>query len=526
MSQSSRQEVFKTARLRYCESSRREKSILLDELVLLTGLHRKHAIVLLGIPQDGLKGAIRRSRKKLYSDEARKALVSLWEYSNRLCSKRLAPYMKTFCEAIEKHGHLELTAAVRTEVLTMSPATIDRYLAPLRDAEHQQKRRAKHRAPEIRKQIPIKTFTEWENTSPGHCEIDLVAHCGTSMGGVFLYSFVLTDIATGWTESLPIGTRDQETIIAALDRVRLQFPFPILSLDSDNGSEFINSSLIAYCKKHSLIFTRSRPYKKNDQCYIEQKNGQIVRRNVGYDRLEGPQAFDSLNELYKVLRLYTNCFQPSQKLLEKSRNGAKTTRKYDSAQTPYQRVMSSTSITEAVKSELKALYERLDPVSLLQALQGCQDKLWCCSAQIPVSIEEKISGSLVKLDYHATTLTYKKEENQQGVRHWKKTKRIYKKATQPRWWRSRKDDFELAWPTIENWLNINPSQTARSILEKLEEGFPGQFSIKNKRTLHRRIQAWRKSRPPELSWGPESLNVIPINICGIQNDSSVTTIAG
>ncbi len=523
LSYNTREEIFRNARERYKQSTRAGKSIVLNELGELTGLHRKHIIVIMGTTLKPLNERLSRRRKKLYTEETRKALVSLWEASNRLCSKRLAPFLPTFSEVLEKHGHLQLPPAVRSDLLRMSPATIDRYLSPLRDIGDQSKRRYKHRSPDIRKQIPIRTFTEWENVTPGHCEIDLVAHCGTSMGGAFLYSFVLTDIATGWTESLPLFSRDQDSILLALDRVRLQFPFPLLSVDSDNGSEFINYSLIEYCRIHSIKFTRSRPYKKNDQCYIEQKNGQVIRRNVGYDRLVGVEAFNFLNDLYKVLRLYINFFQPSLKLLHKTRNGAKMRRKYDIATTPYQRIISAASISETIKDGLRCKYEMHDPVALLQSLRQCQDSLWSQSKGSQISIAEKINNSVNELERNSEAAASTPRMEVMG-RHWKPTKRPYQKNGKPRWWRSRKDPFEFAWPLVEVWLEENSNQTAKSILQKLDGHFPGQFSIKHKRTLHRRVHAWRSQHLTVISWGDESLPVTSANSCGSHTGSSMTTI--
>jgi hypothetical protein len=232
MSLQARKELFENSRERYHSAGRKQKSLILNELTEVTGLHRKYITSRLGTkPIDSTSH--RRRRAKLYSTEAQEALIRVWEASNRICSKRLAAFFKPFCSALERHGHLQLSGPVRAELLKMSPATIDRYLFPLRDPAKKQIRRSWNRAPEICKQIPIRTFTEWDSPQVGGCEIDLVAHCGTNMGGSFIYSFVLTDVSSGWTEMIPLLSRDQGSVIAALYQVKRKFPFPIHSLDAD-----------------------------------------------------------------------------------------------------------------------------------------------------------------------------------------------------------------------------------------------------------------------------------------------------
>src|SRR5438105_585660 len=186
----------------------------------------------------------------------------------------------------------------------------------------------------LKQQIPIRTFEEWKETRPGFLEAALVAHCGADIEGCYLYTLTLTDVATGWTECLPLLYRSQEAVLAALQRARTLFPFPILGIDTDNGGEFINEVLIAYCEQAYISFTRGRPYVKNDQCFVEQKNGTIVRQVVGYDRLVGEEASRQLTELYRALRLYVNCFQPLMKLQAKLREGKKVRYVYDPAKTP------------------------------------------------------------------------------------------------------------------------------------------------------------------------------------------------
>lgn len=228
----------------------------------------------------------------------------------------------------------------------------------------------------LKHQVPVRTFADWNETQPGFFEVDVVAHCGTNAEGMFLWSLVLTDVATGWTECLALRHRSQDAVIDALDVIRQLLPFPLLGFDSDNGGEFLNYGVLAYCKREGITFTRGRAYKKNDQCFVEQKNGSIVRQLVGYDRYEGEVAYRQLAELYRAARLYVNFFQPSMKLVTKQREGSKVQRKYDAAQTPFQRLVSSGILAEERVQHLTRVFHALDPVRLLQQIQALQDALW------------------------------------------------------------------------------------------------------------------------------------------------------
>src|SRR5213082_113471 len=231
----------------------------------------------------------------------------------------------------------------------------------------------------LKQQIPIRTFEEWKETRPGFLEADLVAHCGADIEGGYLYTLTLTDIATGWTECLPLLHRSQEAVVAALQRALKLFPFPLLGIDTDNGGEFINDSLIAYCEQEHITFTRGRPYQKRDQCFVEQKNGAIVRQVVGYDRLVGEQAYRQITELYRALRLYVNCFQSSMKLLSKQRDGKKVRYVYDPAKTPLQRLFLSGILSVQKQQELTEVAQALDPIRLFQQLEQLQQAVFRCA---------------------------------------------------------------------------------------------------------------------------------------------------
>jgi len=228
----------------------------------------------------------------------------------------------------------------------------------------------------LKNSIPIRTFADWQENKSGFLEIDLVAHCGESPEGLYLNTLCAVDVASGWTECRPVWGKGQERVGGAIHRIRQRLPFPLLGLDSDNGSEFINHHLYTYCQREKITFTKSRAYKKNDSCHVEQKNGNVVRRLVGYDRYTSKAAYQCLERIYDCVRLYMNFFQPTMKLLEKTRNGAKVHKVYDTAQTPYQRLLRSSVLSDSKRAEMAATYSSINPVQLLEQLNGNLEQLW------------------------------------------------------------------------------------------------------------------------------------------------------
>jgi len=228
----------------------------------------------------------------------------------------------------------------------------------------------------LKNSIPIRTFGDWQENKPGFLEIDLVAHCGESTEGFYLTTLCAVDVASGWSECLPVWGKGQVRVRSAVHRVRQRLPFPLLGVDSDNGSEFINRCFYTYCHEEKIIFTRSRSYKKNDSCHVEQKNGNVVRRLVGYDRYTSRIAYQCLERLYYDVRLYMNFFQPTMKLWSKTRHGAKVHKVYQTAETPYQRLLRSEILSEAKQAEMAAMYNRLNPVLLLKQINANLEQLW------------------------------------------------------------------------------------------------------------------------------------------------------
>jgi hypothetical protein len=235
----------------------------------------------------------------------------------------------------------------------------------------------------LKHHIPIRTFADWNENTPGFLEIDLVAHDGGSAHGDFIQTLDATDIASAWTETRPVRTKAQVFVLSALNQIKKELPFPMLGLDSDNGGEFINNHLLRFCEACKITFTRSRPYRKNDSCYVEEKNYSIVRRTVGYYRYDNDAQIALLTELYTHLRLYTNFFQPVMKLLSKTRIGSKIRKCYDQPQTPYQRLLAHPDISQDIKLKLTNEFNQLNPAELKRKITSLQQSLFASHSPLP-----------------------------------------------------------------------------------------------------------------------------------------------
>jgi hypothetical protein len=277
---------------------------------------------------------------------------------------------------LERCGELSLKPEIKALLLGMSRATIDRCLEPARFTAARHGLSTTKPGSLLKQAIPIRTFTPWDEERPGFVEIDLVAHCGESTEGSYLNTLTATDLATGWTEILGLAQKTQVAVSQAIIDLRQVLPFPLLGIDSDNGSEFINDTLWRYCQSEHITFTRSRPYQKNDQAHVEQKNWSVVRHTIGYDRLEKPEELVLLRSIYADLRLYINFFQPVLKLVGKERVDGKAIRTYDQAQTPYRRVLALDTIASTVKANLIVQYLQLNPVKLRDSIDAKVAQLW------------------------------------------------------------------------------------------------------------------------------------------------------
>ena len=375
MTRHSIREYAQAIRNRYKKAGKAEKTKILDEFTKATGLHRKAAIRLLN-RANKTKSIRRRGRPIKYNNEVVGALKTTWEAGDRLCSKRLHPFLPEMVRVLRKNGESNITEEVETQLCKISPSTMDRVLRPFRQKGGRRCFSTTRHGSLLKNSIPIRTFTDWEENRPGYLEIDTVAHCGESVEGFYLNTLMTVDVASGWAEGSGVWGKGQERVGSAIHGIRRRFPFPVLGLDSDNGGEFINQHLSGYCRREHIIFTRSRSYKKTDNCHIEQKNGNIVRRVIGYDRYSSRPALEILNQIYYLLHLYVNFFQPVMKLVSKSRHGARVHKVYDKAKTPYQRLLGLEVLTEAKKAELVTSYSRLNPVTLLKQINQSLERLW------------------------------------------------------------------------------------------------------------------------------------------------------
>jgi hypothetical protein len=377
MSLKSKRELVEVVRARYLKANKAEKQRMLDEFVSATGYHRKHAIRVLKNErhvQNHLNGKTK-TYKTIYRGEVVQALEQIWEIYGQICSKRLQPFLPEAIKVLERCQEIKFSKNTKELLLKISSASIDRCLRPVRIKSAHGLSTTKPGSL-LKNMIPVRTFSEWDEQRPGFMEIDLVAHCGNTTEGQYLNTLTCTDISTGWTDVSALPCRSQEAVSQAIHLMRQRLPFPLLGIDSDNGGEFINDLLYRYCLDQKITFTRSRPYKKNDQAHVEQKNWSVVRHTVGYDRWETEQELGHLETIYDDLRLYINCFQPSFKLIAKERVGNRTIKRYDTAKTPYQRVLERNDISVETKARLMNLYVQLNPAELRRRIDLKTAKLW------------------------------------------------------------------------------------------------------------------------------------------------------
>lgn len=385
--------VVKAWAARYRKASKKEKGLILDELIALTEYNRCYAVGLLR--GDGkvirvghrvrLVGDLRKREKRIrprkYDGHVLESLKEIWVILDYICGKRLVAILPEVIPVLEKFHEIELDNATRDKLYAISSATIDRLLLPERKKYQLHGRSGTKPGTLLKHQIPIRTFTEWNEKKAGFVEIDLVGHDGGDSSGDFCQTLDVTDVASCWTETEAVKNKAQVWVFDALKSIRSCLPFPLLGIDSDNGSEFINNHLFRYCKQEKITFTRGRSGKKNDGCYVEQKNYSVVRRAVGYARYDNAAQLQMLNELYKFLRLYTNYFQPVMKLVSKERNGAKVKKTYDEPKTPYQRLLEMTDIGPEIRQRLATEYENLNPAQLKREISRLQEKLFKSAAR-------------------------------------------------------------------------------------------------------------------------------------------------
>jgi hypothetical protein len=484
-----RAELLEVVRERYGSARPPERRLILDEFVAVSGYHRKHAIRLLRQP-GGSPAPDRRGRSPVYDAAVRAALVVVWEASDRLCGKRLKAALPVLVPAMERYGHLALDATVRDRLLAMSASTIDRLLRAVR-AQAGAGRRRPGATSAIRRGVTVRIFSDWGEPPPGFTEVDLVAHSGPSMAGTFAWTLVLTDVATGWTECVPLPCRDGALVVEALTRLRGVLPFPLTGADFDNDSVFMNEDVVGWCRGNGIEVTRSRAYRKNDQAWVEQKNGAVVRRLVGHDRLEGVAATGELGRLYASARLFVNLFQPSFKLAAKHRDGAKVNRRYHAPATPYARLLAAGKLEPSVEERLAAEFAALDPIALLAAIRGSQERLAALAVK-GGNADRPAAGGLADFLSGLGTAWQAGEV--------RATHRARPKAR--RYWRSRADPFAEVSGRLHSWLEAEPDLQATDLLARLGEECPGRYPDKLLRTLQRRVRDWRREIAHRLVFGP------------------------
>jgi hypothetical protein len=489
ISMGARREVLATVVERYRSAGRAEKGRILDELTATTGWHRKHAVRALSARAASKSAEVvggeaepRHRRRRKY-EGVRDAVVALWESSDRVCGKRLVAMIPALLPALERHGRLTPTNEGRGLLLSVSAATIDRMLAGVKITAAGGRRRRVGFYSAIRREVPIRTFNDWRDPPPGFCEIDLVAHGGTSVAGSFIQTLTMVDIATGWTECLPLVARDGSLVVEAMMRAQSLFPWLIRGADFDNDSAFMNDVVVPWCRDQKIEVTRSRAYKKNDQAFVEQKNGAVVRRLVGYGRFDGIETAKVMARLYAAARLYVNFFQPSFKLKQKRREGAKVIKRYHAPATPYARALAHPQLSKAIKRRLRSTYRNLDPVALLAEIRECQGELGDrigkrglaaatgAAPADPLAFALSLGTAVTRIEVRATH---------------RRPKRRYKKRIRM----PSKLDPHLV--TIESWLAAEPQLTALAIVRRLAEIDSSTFGDKQHSIVQRLLRSLRR----------------------------------
>src|SRR3954462_1531492 len=497
ISMAARDELVAAVADRYARGDREERGRILDEFAAVTGYHRKHAMRLLRSGQVNRRRGPRPGRR-IYDGAVREALIVVWEASDRICGKRLRPLLPILVEAMERHGHVQLVPEVRARLLTMSAATIDRALRDIRRQAGTATRRRSAPSAAIRRSVPVRTFDDWDDPPPGFVEADLVAHSGPVARGSFVQTLMLTDIATGWTECAPLLVREQRLLTEVLGEIRKLLPFPLLGLDTDNDSVFMNETVRDYCEQVGIEFTRCRPYRKNDQAWVEQKKGAVLPRTTGYRRFEGLDAAAALARLYAAMRLFVNFFQPSFKLAAKARDGAKVTKRYHPPATPYQRLLADARTSEEVRRRLEALCGTLDPVRLLQQIRAAQQELVNLADAPVIGDVTPLTASTLEQFLSGLRTAWQDGEVRPTSAPKPKAKRL----------RRRPDPFVTVTTRVREWFEAEPWRTSRELFERLQTEYPGVYPDGQLRTCQRRLKEWRREAALSLVFGAALADVV------------------
>ncbi len=381
---SARREITKKYAREYQRASKKQRGVLLDGLCQATGWSRdnaRRAIRNASVRRGTASQQTRKARGRKYSYDALKVLIEVWALVGEPCGKYFAAIMEDCLTRLVRHGELKRVAARLTdqvwdELVAMSPATIDRYLAPTRATRYPEAKSATRAGNTLRSQIKVRQAGDEMEQAPGFLEIDLVAHCGHTLKGEFLWTLTATDVFLGWTINVAIKNRASKHVIAAMDHVQAVLPYPLTGLDMDNGSEFINYDLVAWCEARNIAMTRARPYKHNDNAHVEQKNGAIVRREAFRYRYETAAEMGLLNELWHLVNLRKNHLLPTVKATgwRQTKAGRKA-RIYDKPATPHQRLADSGILDQVSAAALDAVAEPLNPAEITRRVNRIQQQL-------------------------------------------------------------------------------------------------------------------------------------------------------
>jgi len=396
-----RRKYLRTMRKRYVEANRKERGQLLDEMQAVTEMHRK---ALLRLMNGSLARKSRvKQRENTYGLEVDEALRIIAESVDWLCAERLTPNLVWLAEHLATHGELQTGPELLEALGQISISTVERRLAHIRRDQPRLPRRGPERANQVSRDIPMKRIP-WDEAQPGHFETDLVHHCGPSASGEYVHTLQMLDVATGWSERVALLGRSYRAMEGGFRYILARLPFPILEIHPDNGSEFLNQHLVRFFRDtvRGVELSRSRPYYKNDNRNVEQKNSTLVRAYLGCDRLDTVQQTQVLNRLYDKMWLYYNCFQPVMHLAEKlvvpvEGQAARVIRRYDHAQTPFDRLCATGAISEADRQRLHALRDQTNPRQLRQDIYDLRDHLFTLPCAVPGSTEDVYQTLLLPL---------------------------------------------------------------------------------------------------------------------------------
>jgi len=382
LSMSARREITKKHAAEYAKASKKAKGVMLGQVVATTGWSRanaRRALTAARARKGPAKAIKRKPRSATYGYDTLKLLIQVWNLAGRPSGKYLAATMGIWLPKLELHGELDqkrLNDQTRAQLLKVSGATIDRMLKPTRDGGQLVGLSGTRPGPLLRNSIQVRKAGDEHEKAPGFVEADLVLHCGATLQGEFAHSLTVTDVFTGWTENVALKNGAHRWVIEAMTQIEDRLPFPLVGLDTDNGGEFINHALIKWAGDRELFFTRSRPYKSNDNAHVEQKNGDVVRRHAFHYRYDTALELQLLNELYQLVRVRLNLFTATTKAIDwRSNKHGKKTRVYDKPRTPYQRVIDSGILTPEKAAELASLFEITNPAELTRKITAIQTRL-------------------------------------------------------------------------------------------------------------------------------------------------------